>query len=206
MRHFRLLPLLLTAVFAIANPGPASAQAVSPSACADSEVPGSSLSAGRAEASVLCLINAVRASQGLGAVAENPLLDRAAAGHSADMVALGYFTHDSLDGTTFVQRIARAGYMCGARGWLVGENLGWGSGTRSTPRSVMEAWWDSPPHRANLLRGSFREVGIGIAFGTPSAEQPIGMTVSTDYGVRWRGKHHRPRRAHRGHRRHKSRL
>jgi len=45
-----------------------------------------------------------------------------------------YFEHTSPSGLTFIQRIESAGYMRGARAWIVGENLVWGSGALSSPR------------------------------------------------------------------------
>ncbi len=44
---------------------------------------------------------------------------------------------------------------------------------------------NSPPHRANLLRGRFREIGLSAARGTPiSAADGNGVTVSSEYGYR----------------------
>ncbi|MEA2391126.1 MAG: hypothetical protein QOK31_1235, partial [Solirubrobacteraceae bacterium] len=37
-------------------------------------------------------------------------------------------------------------------------------------------------HRANILRGSFREIGIGIALGTPAGGS--GATYTTDFGAK----------------------
>jgi uncharacterized protein YkwD len=93
-----------------------------------------------------------------------------------------FFSHTSLDGTDFVTRIRQSGYLSGARSWSVGENIAWGSGGRSTPRSIGSAWMDSPPHRANILSSSYRAIGIGIALGTPSGGS--GATYTTDFGRR----------------------
>jgi uncharacterized protein YkwD len=103
------------------------------------------------------------------------------------MVSDGYFAHTSPGGTTFIDRIESAGYMRGASLWLVGENLVWGSGPLSTPQSMVEAWMDSPPHRANLLRGRFREVGVSAVHGTPTdSSENNGAIVSSEYGFRVR--------------------
>jgi uncharacterized protein YkwD len=72
--------------------------------------------------------------------------------------------------------------LSGARGWYVGENIAYGSGDRSSPRSIGSAWMNSPPHRANILRASFREIGIGLASGTPVGVR--GATYTTDFGQR----------------------
>ena len=75
--------------------------------------------------------------------------------------------------------------MRGARSWLVGENLVWGTGRLSTPASMVAAWMDSPPHRANLLRSRFREIGLSGVLGTPNeAADGDGITVSSEFGTR----------------------
>ena len=108
-----------------------------------------------------------------------------AARHSNDMVQNGFFGHTSPAGSTFIDRIMATGYTRGARSWLVGENIVWGSGGLSTPASMVEAWMESPPHRANLLRGRFREIELSGARGTPDdAGDPEGITVSSEYGYR----------------------
>ena len=43
----------------------------------------------------------------------------------------------------------------------------------------------SPPHRANLLRARFREVGVAAVRGTPfNASDDNGVTISSEYGFR----------------------
>jgi uncharacterized protein YkwD len=101
------------------------------------------------------------------------------------MVSQGYFEHTSPAGVTFVDRIAATGYTHGARTWDVGENLVRGTGALSTPRSLVRSWMNSPPHRENLLRTRFREIGIAAVVGTPESSRDVsGVTVSSDYGYR----------------------
>jgi uncharacterized protein YkwD len=170
----------LTATAALALAAPAAA-----SACADADVQAASLSESQIENSVLCLINERRANSSSGQVRVNGKLRQAALGHSSSMVAGRFFAHTSPDGTSFVDRIQARGYMRGARRWLVGENLVWGSGQRSTPQSLVQSWMDSPPHRANLLRGRFSEIGVGVQRGTPNnSNEHNGVTVSSAYGFR----------------------
>jgi uncharacterized protein YkwD len=83
----------------------------------------------------------------------NTKLFNAAAGHSADMAAKNYFSHTSLDGRTFSQRITAAGYD-----WrTAGENIAAG---QTTVEQVMTAWVNSPGHCANLMSQNFTEVGV----------------------------------------------
>lgn len=132
----------------------------------------------------LCLLNTERRARGLRRLRLNPRLARAALGHSKDMVRRSYFAHDSRSGATFMDRIRRRGYLSGASRWTVGENIAWGAGTEGTPRSIVEAWMKSPPHRANILSRTYSEVGIGVALGTPAGESSRpGATYNTDFGM-----------------------
>jgi hypothetical protein len=100
------------------------------------------------------------------------------------MVANGYFEHTSPSGITFIDRIAGTGYTH-ARSWVVGENLVWGVGTYSSPQAMVTAWMNSPPHRENLLKPVFREIGVAAVRGTPETiSNPLGITVSSEYGFR----------------------
>jgi uncharacterized protein YkwD len=100
------------------------------------------------------------------------------------MDARNYFDHTSRGGASFVDRIRRTRYLKGARGWVVGENIAWGSGSLATPRSIMRAWMNSPGHRANILNRRFREIGVGIAKGAPAAGVGNGATYATSFGAR----------------------
>jgi uncharacterized protein YkwD len=93
------------------------------------------------------------------------------------MVRGHYFAHGN-----YLSRILRTGYTAGALSWTVGENLAWGAGTRSSPARIVNAWMHSAPHRANILTGRFRHIGIGIAKGTPRGGS--GGTYTTDFGAR----------------------
>jgi uncharacterized protein YkwD len=174
----------------------AHAPVASASDCAGSEIEADDQSTAEIEASVLCLINERRAGAGLGPVTLNSKLAQAASKHSNDMVSNGFFSHTSPSGGTFIDRITSTGYMKGARSWLVGENLVWGSGNLGTPASMVEAWMESPPHRANLMRGRYREIGLSGVRGTPyEADDESGVTVSSEYGYRDVKKKRKARRA-----------
>jgi uncharacterized protein YkwD len=130
----------------------------------------------------LCVLNAERARHHLRPLRLNRQLSEAARRHSRAMARERFFSHDSQNGASFVDRIRSTGYLSGARSWYVGENIAYGSGTRSSPRSIDTAWMNSPPHRANILSRSFREIGIGLASGTPVGGG--GATYTTDFGQR----------------------
>ena len=130
----------------------------------------------------LCVLNAKRAGHGLRPLALNAKLGTAARRHSLAMVRRRFFSHTSLNGDTFLDRIQATGYLDGAGSWGVGENIAYGSGARSTPRSIGRAWMNSSGHRKNILKRTFRSIGIGLASGTPVGL--AGGTYTTDFG--WR--------------------
>ena len=160
----------------------------------ETQVPG--LSQDAMEGSIACLINEERVANGVRPVQPNGALRQAALSHSTEMVQQGYFEHTSPAGLTFVNRIEATGYMNGTRSWEVGENLVWGNGPLSTPQSLVTSWMNSPPHRENLLRARFREIGIAAFVGTPeNGSDQTGVTVSSEYGFRSFAKKHRHRKA-----------
>ena len=176
---------IVTALAIVSACALAQAPGAAASGCPGAETDAAGQGTAALEQSVLCLINERRAAAGLGSVRANPQLAQAAARHSNDMVQNGFFAHTSPAGSTFIDRITATGYTRGARSWLVGENLVWGSGGLSAPASMVEAWMESSPHRANLLRGRFREIGLSGVRGTPNdAGDPDGITVSSEYGYR----------------------
>jgi uncharacterized protein YkwD len=159
----------------------------SSSNCAGAEAQAQALSPTELESSVTCLINQERAKAGLRFVRPSGRLRQAALSHSQDMVRRGYFEHTSPSGKTFVDRITAAGYTRRARRWLLGENLGWGRGIESTPQAMVDNWMGSPPHRANMLRARFRDIGVAAVRGTPVDSSDLnGVTVSSEYGFRKR--------------------
>jgi uncharacterized protein YkwD len=133
----------------------------------------------------LCSLNQERANYKLRKLKLNKKLSQAARRHARDMARRNYFSHDTLGGGSFVDRIRKAGYLRGASSWMVGENLAWGSHGHSRPSSIMRMWMNSPGHRANILNASFREIGIGVAYDAPveGGGKPAG-TYATDFGFR----------------------
>ncbi|KRF35713.1 CAP domain-containing protein [Terrabacter sp. Soil810] len=109
---------------------------------------------------VIQLANVQRTKAGCRALALDARLSRAAQAHSIDMAKRRYFSHTSLDGRTFAQRIRAQGYT----GSIIGENIAAGY---PTPKAVMDAWMKSPGHRANILNCRYTAIGVGSAVGGP---------------------------------------
>jgi hypothetical protein len=137
-----------------------------------------------ARRALLCLLNQARRAHGLRRLRENARLLRAAERHSRSMVERGFFSHVGPGGLTSLDRIRRSGYLSGAHTFTCGENIGWGDGPTSSPRSMMRAWMNSAPQRANILTGRFREVGLGGVSGTPGRAGASGGTYTTVFGAR----------------------
>ena len=111
-----------------------------------------------AQQQVLDLTNAERANAGCPALQLNQTLNVAADGHSEDMAARNYFSHNDPEGNGPGVRIDAAGYQ--GRGW--GENIA--AGYRSAA-AVVEGWMNSDGHRRNILNCNFNELGVGYAEG-----------------------------------------
>jgi len=146
----------------------------------------SSAGGSQTRTAILCLVNRERARHGLKKLRSNRRLRVAAARHSVNMARAKFFSHTSPAGSTMTARIKRAGYTRSARSWAVGENIAWGAGGAATPQQIVAAWMRSSGHRANILNGRYREIGVGVALGAPVRVSAAGSgaTYTTDFGVR----------------------
>ncbi len=178
-----LLAAALLVPAAIADAKPRDRASVAQATCADADLEPASGNLPRIRRAILCLHNEVRAGAGLPRLRENAKLRKAAAGHSRKMVQGGFFEHTTPTGVTMVDRILRARYVRANEGYALGENLAWGTGSLGTPRGAVQAWLDSPGHRANILRRSYRELGVGVVIGVPVSDA-TGATYTVDFGAR----------------------
>ncbi|MCI0385641.1 CAP domain-containing protein [Streptomyces sp. CNQ085] len=122
-----------------------------------------------AAAEVLRLVNLERAEAGCRPVTADPELAELAQEFSRDMATRDFFSHTGPDGDTPWDRAEAAGI-----GNLGGENIARG---QADARSVMDAWMDSPGHRANILNCDYRTLGVGAHFaeGGPWWTQNFGF-------------------------------
>jgi uncharacterized protein YkwD len=146
-------------------------------ACADEYGKPSPAGEERHARAVRCVLNQERRRHGLGLLRHDENLARAARRFSGAMVRGGFFGHTSPGGSTMVNRIREAGY----RARTLGETIAWGSGSRATPAAIVRGWLNSPGHRAIILDGSFDEVGLGVAIGSPFGHGS-SATVTADFG------------------------
>jgi uncharacterized protein YkwD len=172
----------------LAAPSPAASTTGSPTAPSSTASPSTSLgvSPGRkaspkpsatgtdritsAENEVLRLVNVERGKAGCTAVHADSRLHKAARDFSALMAAKNFFDHVSPDGSTFVDRIARAGYP---RDQAAAENIAYGY---LSAAAVMKGWMNSDGHRRNILNCDIKAIGVGLAYrgSTPYWTQDFG--------------------------------
>jgi uncharacterized protein YkwD len=106
---------------------------------------------------VLDLTNAFRRDNGLAALRLSTKLNTVAQSHSRSMAVQDFFSHRGLDGSQAWDRMQAAGYN-----WTyAAENIAAG---QQTPEAVVNAWINSPGHRANLLAPKAKEMGVGYFF------------------------------------------
>ncbi|MBC8390500.1 MAG: hypothetical protein H8E13_20940 [Actinobacteria bacterium] len=111
------------------------------------------------EAAVLYLINTIRAENGLGALTANQALNDIARSRSTDLLNRNYFSHYTPEGKTIFNFLKENGV--GYRN--AGENLAHSMpASIGSPDAFMNAWMNSPSHKANILRGAYTQIGISV--------------------------------------------
>ncbi len=110
-------------------------------------------------AGIIKYTNIERVKYGLKPLTVQPKLTRSAGLKADDMFDRQYFDHVSPQGLSASDLVKDAGYDF----VLVGENLALGD--FGTDQKLVQAWMDSPKHRANILNPKFTEIGIAAANG-----------------------------------------
>lgn len=161
--------------------------AVHASAAAPAEAPTNLGRRTALEAELVREMNRIRANRGIRPLRASPSLRTAARAHSRAMLELGFFGHDSADGTAFSERIKRYYTNRGWETWSVGEALLASEGQRIEAKAIVKAWLDSPPHREVILSSAWRDAGVG-AVHTSKAPTEYGgsdaVVVTADFGLR----------------------
>lgn len=110
-------------------------------------------------AGVLQWTNANRADGGLAALTINVRLTAAAQAKLKDMFAKQYFEHVSPTGVGPGDLATQAGYAF----VVEGENLALGD--FGSDKGLLDAWMNSPGHRANIMNASYTQIGIAVGKG-----------------------------------------
>ncbi len=122
-------------------------------------------------------------------LAPSTLLTGVAKAHSADMIQRSYFAHINPDGIGPLERAEAAGYYT----TYVGENLS-AKGLVSLPdaaKALHDSLFLSAPHRVNTLLGGYREVGLGLQYGSikfTNGNRQDGSIVTQLFGGGYPGK------------------
>ncbi len=101
---------------------------------------------------ILELVNTERKKQGLSSVVLDEKLSQAANKRAKEIVTT--FSHTRPNGESCFTVLKE--YNITYR--TTGENIAAG---QPTPESVMNSWMNSPGHRANILNGAFKKIGVG---------------------------------------------
>ncbi len=111
-------------------------------------------------AGVIYWTNQQRAENGgLPAIKENTLLDNSAELKLADMFKKQYFEHISPTGVGPSDLAKSVGYDYVS----IGENLALGN--FADDKALVQAWMNSPGHRANILNKGYQEIGVAVGQG-----------------------------------------
>lgn len=107
---------------------------------------------------VIDIANAGRKEKGMGELAENKKLSKAAMAKAEDMTAKDYFSHTSPEGTTPWHWMEKEDYDYD----YAGENLAMDF---VSAEEMNQAWLASPTHRANIMNGKYRDIGVAAKEG-----------------------------------------
>ena len=161
MRILRRTPLPLCVAIGLTIAASALAISSAPAAVLANCSPDGSWGTNRPDlaSQVVQLVNAHRASKGLGALSISSPLQASSTWKSLHLARYGYFAHDDPAPPVGRTAYARAG-DCGYGGSSWGENIAYGYGS---PQAVMSGWIGSAGHRANIENPGYTTIGVGVA-------------------------------------------
>jgi hypothetical protein len=107
---------------------------------------------------IIRLTNIERKKSNLPPLQANKQLTKAAQDKAADMMHFGYWDHYSPSKRTPWKFILDAGYEY----HFAGENL---AKDYIDNQTLINAWMDSPPHKANILNKNYKDIGIAFIQG-----------------------------------------
>jgi len=123
------------------------------------------------EQKVVELVNIERQKAGLPALKMDSAISNVARTKSKDMAVNNYFAHQSPTYGSAGDMLRQFGISW--RAW--GENIAAG---QRTPEIVVDAWMNSPGHRANILSPNFSKIGVGYV--TNSSGRPYWTQIFTN--------------------------
>ena len=130
----------------------------------------SDLSVSGEELAFLSLINAYRTANGAGSLTISANLNRAATWHAID-IANNTFSHTDSSGRSSWTRMMQCGVANGGTGENIAAGTSW-----DTAQEVFDAWKNSTGHNANMLRTSFKQIGIALHYDADSRYRHYWVT------------------------------
>ncbi len=121
---------------------------------------------------LMAKVNEQRTQRFIPALNTNSKLIAAATGKANDMIARSYFAHVDPDGKYVWPRIEANGY---SPYLTLGENLAMDF---TDADGVVNAWMNSPTHRANIVNAKFEDQGLGSVAGAYEPNHDTVMVVS----------------------------
>ncbi len=116
---------------------------------------------------IIIKVNQERVAYNLPPLAKSDILSEAAVHKTQHMVQNHYFSHVSpVDGKKWSDFIQEADYNY----IEAGENLANGY---TNVEEMVQAWMDSPTHRANVLAQGYTETGVSLNKGTLNGHETI---------------------------------
>jgi uncharacterized protein YkwD len=114
---------------------------------------------------IIELTNESRQQEGYSVLIRSSKLDASAMAKARHMIENNYFAHDCPnDGTTPWEFFKDADYNY----TFAGENLAMNF---SEAEEAMQAWLDSPSHRANVMNNNYSEIGVAVLIGEIDGHQ-----------------------------------
>lgn len=133
------------------------------------------------KAEIVIRTTEIRLQHGLEPLTADRQLALAAQAHAESMArgpGLSRYAHE-VDGRGPGARATDAGY----RWCMIAENIAWSKGQRpeQLAESFVTGWWNSPPHRENILQPRLADIGVGLAQGAGGewfAVQKFGLKAA----------------------------
>jgi hypothetical protein len=119
---------------------------------------------------LLTTANTIRKKNGVGELKINHELSVAAQAKAQDMVLNQYWSHVSPQGIQPWSWVEESGYTYKTAGENLAKNF-------HSAGAITQAWYDSPPHRENLLDSDFSDVGFATVEGVLD-NKPVVFTVA----------------------------
>ena len=131
---------------------------------------------------ITCLLNKRRAKRDRHLLEPNDRLESAARRHTRKMLRQDCFRHRCKGEPGPHRRVKRTGYTDGQRSWRFGEILGY----ENTPSQMIGRWMHTRFNRRKLLHRDFRDLGVGVGWGSPVAGRDDGKFATYTIVFGWR--------------------